>query len=94
MYDYKGFMRDFRIADMFGVEAIKDTYNRAFNEWKHDVDYYGSFVMTLNHLLWYHYDKGNEVYASLYDELWRKADEQIPELFKGDDLCKIYSFLD
>ena len=30
------FFEDFSIADNFGVDAIKDTYNRAFNEWKHD----------------------------------------------------------
>ena len=28
------FMRDFDIADMFGENAIKDTFKRAFDEWK------------------------------------------------------------
>ena len=28
------FWSDFTIADRFGVNAIKDTYKRAFNEWK------------------------------------------------------------
>ena len=28
------FWMDFSIADKFGIAAIKDTYNRAFKEWK------------------------------------------------------------
>ena len=28
------FPMDFSIADKFGTDAIRDTYNRAFNEWK------------------------------------------------------------
>ena len=28
------FPSDFSIADRFGVNAIKDTFNRAFGEWK------------------------------------------------------------
>lgn len=27
-------VEDFSIADVFGVDAIKDTYSRAFEEWK------------------------------------------------------------
>ena len=28
------FWDDFTIADSFGISAIKDTYKRAFEEWK------------------------------------------------------------
>lgn len=28
------FWEDFSIADKYGVPGIKDTYKRAFNEWK------------------------------------------------------------
>ena len=28
------FWEDFTIADYFGKDAIQDTYNRAFKEWK------------------------------------------------------------
>lgn len=28
------FTADFAIANSFGVEAVEDTFNRAFNEWK------------------------------------------------------------
>lgn len=33
-YEFKTtFWIDFTIADQFGLEAVKDTYERAFNEW-------------------------------------------------------------
>ncbi len=28
------FWEDFSIADVFGTKAIRDTFNRAFEEWK------------------------------------------------------------
>jgi transposase-like protein len=92
-YDYKGFMQDFMIADAFGINAIKDTYKRAFKEWKNNVEYFASFVMTLNHQIWRHYET-NETYGRLYDELWRKADLWGSRHFKGKDAEYYFSFLD
>ena len=94
MFDYKGFMQDFRIAEIFGKDAIRDTFERAKEEWKNNADYFGSLVMTLNHLIWYHYDNGSSELAELYDELWREADELVFELFKDEELQKILDFLD
>ena len=31
------FWEDFTIADLFGLSAIRDTYNRAFKEWNEDL---------------------------------------------------------
>lgn len=92
-HDYKGFWQDFTIADAFGVSAIKDTYKRAFDEWKDDVKYYASFVMTLNHKIWQWYGKNEEI-ARVYDDLWRKADEYGREHFKGEDASYYFEFLD
>ena len=92
-FDYKGFMRDFRIADRFGENAVRDTYNRAFRGWKHNVEYYASFVMTLNHQIWNHYQT-NEKLARVYDELWKKADNYGRDHFKGKDAEYYFSFLD
>ena len=33
------FYQDFSIADNFGINAIKDTFKRAFNEWKDDISF-------------------------------------------------------
>ena len=30
------FYSDFSIADNFGIDAVKDTYKRAFKSWKSD----------------------------------------------------------
>jgi hypothetical protein len=92
-YDYKGFMVDFRIADRFGVKAIEDTYNRAFKEWKDNVEYFASFVMTLNHQIWFWYQK-NDTIAKVYDSLWKKAHAFGSEHFKGDDATYYFTFLD
>ena len=93
-FDYKGFMQDFRIADRFGKKAVEDTFKRAHDEWKDNVQYYASLVLTLNHWLWYHYDHGDEERARLYDRLWKKADSYGCWHFKGDDLSYFYRFLD
>ena len=31
------FWQDFTIADQFGVDAVVDTYNRVFEDWKDDI---------------------------------------------------------
>ena len=91
--DYKGFMSDFRIADRFGADAIRDTFNRAFREWKTNVRYFASLVMTLNHQIWNWYGK-NDDYGRLYDELWHKADEWGCSHFTGEDAEYYFNFLD
>lgn len=93
-FDYKGFMMDFCIADAFGEKAVKDTYNRAFANWKDNVDYFASLVLTLNHLLWYHYDKGNVQRAMVYDALWKKAHSYASNHFKGKDAEYYFNFID
>ena len=94
MFDYKGFMQDFAIADAFGERAVRDTAKRARAEWKDNVQYYASLVMTLNHRIWFWHDRGNEKMARLYDELWRAAHRFGCEHFKGEDAMYYYEFLD
>ena len=68
------FWQDFSIADRFGNAAIKDTFKRAFNEWKSNYIYLTELVMVLNWKIWEWYDKNNER-AQLYNALWQQADE-------------------
>ena len=77
------FYEDFSIADMFGLDAIKDTYNRAFEEWKSDYKYVTELIMALNWKIWEHYEK-NDAYAELYNKLWLQADEWANENLDGD----------
>ena len=90
-YEFKTtFWQDFSIADKFGKSAIKDTFNRAFKEWKSNYIYLTELVMVLNWKLWTFYEKGNEDYAKLYNELWIKADTYACDNLKGDELSYFY----
>ena len=79
------FWQDFSIADMFGVEAVKDTYNRAFNGWKDNYIYLTELVIVLNWKVWQHYEN-NEPLARVYQELWEKADYYACNNLKGEEM--------
>ena len=79
------FWMDFDIADRFGVDAITDTYKRAFKGWKHDYLMFTELVMTLNHKCWSYYEV-NEKYCELYRELFYDADSYVMSHYKGEAL--------
>ena len=87
------FWEDFSIADKFGISAVKDTFNRAFNEWKGNYIYLTELVLVLNHKIWQHYEK-NEALAKVYNELWEKADAYAVNNLKGEELSHFYNVLD
>jgi len=80
------FWDDFTIADAFGEKGIRDTYKRAFEEWKTNTEYITEFVMVLNHKCNIWYDKGNEEYSRIYQELYEQADAWCMDNLQGDDL--------
>ena len=80
------FWDDFSIADRFGVKAVRDTYRRAFNEWKTNYQYLTELVMVLNWKLWQHYELGNDTLSDVYQELWDKADGYAMDRLKGEEL--------
>lgn len=88
------FTLDFTIADAFGVDAVKDTYNRAFKEWKHDYKMLTALVVTLNHKIWEHYKAENHAYAQVYNDLWEQAQDYAWENLKGDELKYYYNITD
>ena len=88
------FWKDFSIAEIFGVSAIKDTYKRAFREWKSNYIYLTELVMVLNHKMWEHHQNRHEEYAEVYDELWKKADLYACENLKGEELRYFYKTTD
>lgn len=79
------FWFDFSVADRFGTAAIKDTYKRAFNGWKDNVEYLTELALVLNHKIWQWHGK-NDTFGRLYNELWAKTDTYAVENLKGDDL--------
>ena len=65
------FWEDFYIAERFGTAAIKDTYKRAFKEWKGNYKYLTELVMVLNQKIWRYYEK-NDTYAYLIGRIKRR----------------------
>lgn len=50
------FWDDFSIADKFGISAIKDTYKRAFEEWKDNFKYLTELILVLHHKIWQYHE--------------------------------------
>jgi len=87
------FYMDFSIADHFGLGAVKDTYKRAFDEWKSDYKYLTELVMALNWKIWEHYEHRDDL-ARLYDRLWRACDAYAVENLTDDELSYFYKITD
>ena len=78
------FYTDFSIADKFGAEAVKDTFRRAFKEWKSDYKYLTELVMVMSWKSFEH--QSNPIYCKLYSELYEQADQYAMDNLKEDEL--------
>jgi len=87
------FWSDFSIADRFGMSAIRDTFDRAFEEWKEDYEYLTELVLVLNHKIWQYYETRPDI-ATLYNSLWEKARQYAEENLKDDELSYYYDVTD
>ena len=88
------FWQDFSIADHFGPSAIKDTFNRAFNEWKDNYKYLTELVMVLNWKIWEHYEANNKQYTEVYNALWQEADAYACDNLHGDEAVYFFRITD
>lgn len=94
------FWQDFSIADKFGPAAVKDTFNRAFREWKGNYKYLTELCMVLNHKIGYHYDHNKPESARcnrlaiLYNDLWQQADNYAYDNLQGDELSYYFRITD
>lgn len=98
------FWDDFSIAEVFGkddpdkgIDAVKDTYKRAFNEWKTNTDYVTELSLVLNHKCWYWNDVTHKAVAPklkeyadrlshLYCDLFHEIDNWCLDNLKGEDV--------
>ncbi len=87
------FWMDFCIADGFGIDAIQDAFNRAFDEWKTDYKYLTELVLVLNHKIWQWYEKDQEK-ATLYNKLWAEADEYACDNLKDEEFGYYWTWTD
>ena len=88
------FWTDFSIADAFGVDAVQDTYDRAFAEWKDNPVYLTELAMVTNHKCWQHYAEGRGTLSKLYEELYWKTDAYALDHLKDDDLTYYWRTMD
>lgn len=80
------FYSDFTIADYYGVDAVKDTYENAFKSWKSNIVYLTELVLVLNHKIWEHHHHNNSGLMAAYDTLWKKADEWCMNNLNDEDI--------
>lgn len=88
------FWDDFWIGYMFGGEAgVRDTFKRAFAEWKDNVEYVTELVMVLNHLgdIWW--EKSKRV-ARLFYGLFEEVYDWCREHLVGEDREYFYRVTD
>lgn len=94
-YEFKTtFWEDFTIADIFGIGAVKDTFERAFREWRSDVVYVTELALVMNWKCWQHYEKGDEELAQLYSDYYHKVDGWCYANLEGDDLAYYWKTTD
>lgn len=79
------FWDDFTIADSFGEDAIKDTFKRAFNEWKHNVEYVTELAMVMSWKSCSYFRKNDELMV-LYSNLYHEVDEWCMNNLHNSDL--------
>ena len=87
------FFSDLSMAEWYGTNAIRDTYENVMNSWGENLEFMCEWVISLNQKIWQHYETNREI-AKVYDELWRKADEFCCENFKGDELTAYLDYID
>ena len=78
------FYTDFSIADKFGIHAIKETFETAFNEWKSNYEYLTELVMVMSWKSFEH--QYNYEYCKLYSDLYYKSDTYALNNLKGEKL--------
>ena len=77
------FWADMTLAEGYGLDAVRETYQRICKEWRSNYKYFTEFVLVLNHKIW-HYHQKNEALAELYNELWQDADTWANDNFTGE----------
>lgn len=87
------FASDFAIADPFGKPAVKDTFKRAFDEWKNNPVMMAEMCVTLNLAVNRYYELDDDWYE-MYLSLFEKAYNWCLDNYKGDDFDKWYEIVD
>lgn len=87
------FHQDFAIAERFGTEAVKDTWNRAFKEWKVNYKMLTALVIVVNERCWGWYQKNNEL-SELYADYYYQGRDYALDNLKGEEFDYYYRLTD
>lgn len=86
------FYSDLSIAEWFGVDEIKDTFNRVMKSWLDDYEYMTEFIMSLNWKSFEHYHRGNDKLVDLYRDLQYKAQDKFYKHYKKNQKALDYFY--
>lgn len=79
------FYEDFCIADAFGIEAVKDTFENAFKNWKTNYIYLTELAIVMSNNSIAHYDTNKEL-SKVYTNLYYRVDQYCMDNLKNDAL--------
>lgn len=87
---------DFDFADHFGLSEVKDTFNRAFKEWKNNIEYVTELAIVMNERSWFWYANGRNDLSAYYAEMYYKVRDSVytNKKFTKDDLNYYFQLTD
>ena len=88
------FYGDLTIAEAYGPDGVRETYDRVNRDWRGNYRYYTVFVLALNHKIWEHYYKKNETFERLYNDLWTEADLWVGNNWTGEAAAYYFEITD
>ena len=97
------FYADLSIAEYFGVDSVKDTFDRVMESWIDDIKYITEFALCVNWKSWEMYDRyekcGDSTYKGhykklgiLYSEMYYDVRDKVLDHFKGNEDALHYYF--
>ena len=89
------FWDDFCIDEKFGgISGVKDTFRRAFKEWKDNYKYLTELVIVLNHRCWMLHNRGMNELSSVYLNLYEKAHDYALNNLEGEEFDYYHQLTD
>lgn len=79
------FFMDFHIAEEFGVDAVKETFENAFKSWKYNHVYLTELAIVMSNNSIAHYDTNKEL-SKVYAQLYYRVDQYCMDNLKNDAL--------
>lgn len=84
------FMNDFAIAERFGADAVKDTFDRAFAEWKDNPTMLAELAVVTNTRCWDTYAMENYLLSGMYSGMYYMCTGYAYEGTRPDSFVEIF----